>query len=191
MGDRPPPRAGAAKPLIGLGRKPGNGYNRGVRQRLAIPILVALLIVGALWARSYFSPGSAAKRELRSMVRAVEDERLLAVMSSVSRAYADHLGLTYESFAGYVGETIDTYEDVDVDLIITDVAAAETEVTIGVRFIVWGSVDGSRGYIVGSMTDPCTATVLWRKETPGWRLASTLQLDIPELRDELEELEQR
>jgi hypothetical protein len=27
---------------------------------------------------------------------------------------------------------------------------------------------------------------LWRKETPGWRFASTLQLDIPELRDELE-----
>ena len=30
------------------------------------------------------------------------------------------------------------------------------------------------------------ATLLWREETPGWRFASTPELDIPELREELE-----
>lgn len=154
-------------------------------------MLALLLVAGGLWLRSYLAPGAAAKRQLRSMIEAFEEERLLAVMSAVSRGYEDHLGFDYESFAGVVSETINTYDDLDVDLIITGSDAADTEVRIAIQFIVWGSVEGSRGYIVGSMTDPCTATVLFREETPGWRLASTLQLDVPELRDELDELERR
>jgi hypothetical protein len=155
-------------------------------RRAAVVALAVVAVVAGLWARSYFSPGSAARRQLRSMVRAIEDERLLAVMSGVSRAYSDHLGLDYETLGGLLGETMSTYDDLDVDLIITATDAEDTEVRIEVQFILWGTADGMRGYIVGRLSDPCTATVVWRKETPGWRLATTLRLDIPELRDELE-----
>ncbi len=160
-------------------------------RRVAIGVAVLLLVFGGFSVSRYFAPGAAARRQLHSMVEDFEKERLLGVMSAVSRSYDDHLGFDYESFAGVIGETFGTYDDLDVDLIITGVEAADAEVRIGTQFIVWGSVEGSRGYLVGSMTEPCTATVLFREETPGWRLASTLQLDIPELRDALDELERR
>jgi hypothetical protein len=162
-----------------------------MNRRITVPIVVVGLIAGVVWLRAYMSPGAAAKRELRATISAFEEERILGVMSGVSRTYDDHLGLSYESIAGYVSEVTSTYEDLDVDLIVNEVEAEEEEVRIAVRFIIWGSVDGDRGYLLGSMSDPCTATLLYRKETPGWRLASTLRLDIPELRDELDELERR
>jgi hypothetical protein len=160
-------------------------------RRVVIGVVVFLLVFGGLRACRYFAPGAAAKRQLRSMVKDFEQERLLGVMSAVSRRYDDHLGFDYESLGGVVSETISTYDDLEVDLIITGVEAADAEVRIGIQFIVWGSVEGSRGYLVGSLTDPCTATLLFREETPGWRWASTLQLDIPELRDELESRRRR
>ena len=57
---------------------------------------------------------------------------------------------------------------------------------IDIQFVVWGRYEGTKGYVVGSITEPCTATVLWREEKTGWRFASTEELDIPELRHELD-----
>ena len=162
-----------------------------MNRKITVPIVVIGLIAGFVWFRAYTSPGAAAKRELRATSSAFEEERSRGVRSGISRTYSDHLGLSYESIAGYVTEVAGTYDDLDVDLMVTEVTAEEQEVRIAVRFIIWGSVDGDRGYIVGSMSDPCTATLLYRKEQPGWRLASTLRLDIPELREELDELERR
>ncbi|MGD9254029.1 MAG: hypothetical protein PVG92_08860 [Holophagae bacterium] len=162
-----------------------------MNRKITVPIIVVGLIIFLAWFRVYTSPGAAAKRELRATISAFEEERILAVMSGVSRTYSDHLGLSFESIAGYVSEVGSTYEDLDVDLLVTEVTAEEEEVRIAVRFIIWGSVGGDRGYLVGSISDPCTATLLYRKERPGWRLASTLRLDIPELREELDELERR
>ena len=155
------------------------------QKKLLIVILIAA-VGGGLWLRNYLSPEAAAKRELASMVSSFEQESLLRTMSSISRSYSDPFGLNYEILGGYLNEAMETYEDLDVDLIITGVEVGEERVVIGVRFILWGSSDGSRGYVLGSLSDPCTADLEWRKETPGWRFASTLDLDIPELQDQLE-----
>ncbi|MDH3814885.1 MAG: hypothetical protein OEV48_10385, partial [Acidobacteriota bacterium] len=64
----------------------------------------------------------------------------------------------------------------------------EGEVRIDIQFVVWGRYEGTKGYVVGSITEPCTATVLWREEMTGWRFASTEELDIPELRSQLESM---
>ena len=128
------------------------------------------------------------KRKLHATIDAFEEERLLAVMSGISRGYSDRWGLSYESLGGHLHETMDTYDDLRVDLELATPIVAETEVRIEIRFVLWGRYDGTRGYVVGSLSDPCTATLLWREETPGWRFASTLALDIPELRHELDAL---
>ena len=159
-----------------------------MKAKRTVIVLVVVIVVGGLWLRHYFSPGAAVKRRLSSTVAAFESEKMLAVMSGISRSYSDEWGLSYETLGGYLHETMDTYDDLDLDLIITDVEAAETEARVGVRFILWGSFEGSRGYVLGSFTDPCTAVLLWRKETPGWRFASTEDLEIPELTGQLESM---
>ena len=157
-------------------------------KRTVIVGLAVVIVVGGLWLRHFLSPGAAVKRKLTSTVAAFESEKILAVMSGISRSYSDEWGLTYESLGGYLHETMDTYDDLDLDLIITEVEAGETEARVGVRFILWGSFEGSRGYVLGSFTDPCTAVLLWHKETPGWRFASTEDLEIPELAGQLESM---
>ena len=157
-------------------------------KKVVLVVLAVVIVLGGLWLRHYFSPGAAVKRKLAATVSAFEEERMLAVMSGISRSYSDQWGLRYETLGGYLHETMETYDDLDLDLIITDVAAAKEEVRVGVRFILLGKYEGSRGYVVGSLTDPCTAVLLWRKETPGWRFASTEDLVIPELTGRLESI---
>jgi hypothetical protein len=155
-------------------------------KRTVLISVAILVIVGVISLRHYFSPGEVVKRKLVATLEAFEEERLLAVMSGISRGYSDSWGLNYETFAGYLNETMETYDGLDVDSLISKPVVGEAEVRIDIQFVVWGRYEGTKGYVVGSITDPCTATLLWRKETPGWRLASTEELDIPELRRELE-----
>ena len=159
-----------------------------VSRKVAVGVLVVVVAAGGLFLRHWFSPGEVVKRRLHAMIDAFEEERLLAVMSGISRGYSDRWGLTYESLGGRLHETMDTYDDLRVDIELVKPVAAEAEVRIGITFILWGRYEGTRGYIVGSLSEPCTATLLWREETPGWRFASTLELDIPELREHLESM---
>jgi hypothetical protein len=151
-----------------------------------IGIAAVLAIVVVIGVRHYFSPGEVVKRKLLATVAAFEEERLLAVMSAISRNYSDPWGFDYETLGGLLNETMTTYEDLDLDSLIGKPVVADGEVRIEIEFVLWGRYEGTKGYIVGSITEPCTATLLWRKETPGWRFASTVELDIPELRSELD-----
>jgi hypothetical protein len=155
-------------------------------KRAVLITLAVLALVGFLSLRHYFSPGEVVKRKFIATIEAFEEERLLALMSGISRDYSDPWGLTYETLAGYMSETMETYDDLDVDSLISDPVVGDGEVRIDIRFIVWGRYEGTRGYIIGSITQPCTATALWREEKIGWRLASIEKLDIPELRAELD-----
>ena len=150
----------------------------GVSAILAVVVVIAV--------RHYFSPGEVVKRKLIATIEAFEEERLLALMSGISRGYTDPWGLNYETLAGYLNETMDTYDDLDVDSLLSKPVVGEGEVRIDIQFVVWGRYEGTKGYVVGSITDPCTATVLWREEKTGWRLASIEELDIPELRHQLD-----
>jgi len=150
---------------------------------IAMAIALAVVFVSL---RHYFSPGEVVKRKLLATIDAFEEERLLAVMSGVSRSYSDPWGLSYESLGGYLKETMETYDDLNVDYVLAKPEMGEGEVSIDIEFVLWGRFEGTKGYVIGSISDPCTATVLWREETPGWRFASTPELDIPELRHELD-----
>ena len=82
---------------------------------------------------------------------------------------------------------MDTYDDLDLEYELGEALVDGERVQVGIEFVLWGRYEGTRGYVIGSRSEPCTAVLLWSKETPGWRFASTLDLDIPEIRDELEE----
>jgi hypothetical protein len=151
-------------------------------------IVAILVIVFVIGVRHYFSPAEVVKRKFIATIEAFEEERLLAVMSGISRGYSDPWGLNYETLAGYLHETMETYDGLDLDYLLTTPVVGEGEVRIDIQFVLWGRYEGTRGYVVGSITDPCTATLLWRKETPGWRFTSTEELDIPELRRQLESM---
>jgi hypothetical protein len=153
---------------------------------IKITVLAIVAIVVVIGVRHYFSPGEVVKRKLIATIEAFEEERLLAVMSGISRSYSDPWGFDYETLAGHLNMTMETYDDLDVDSLIGKPVVGEDEVRIDIEFILWGRYEGTKGYIIGSITNPCTATLLWRKETPGWRFASTEELDIPELREELD-----
>ena len=148
-----------------------------------VAILVIVVVIGV---RHYFSPGEVVKRKLIGTIEAFEEERLLAVMSGISRGYSDPWGLNYETLAGYLHQTMETYDGLDLDYLLTTPVVGEGEVRIDIQFVLWGRYEGTKGYVVGSITDPCTATVLWREEKIGWRFTSTEELDIPELRHQLD-----
>lgn len=155
-------------------------------KRTALIVLAVVVVVGFISLRHYFSPGEVVKRKFIATIEAFEEERLLAVMSGISRSYSDPWGLNYESIAGFLNETMETYDDLDVDSLLSKPVVGKDEVRIDIQFVVWGRYEGTRGYVVGSLTEPCTATVLWREEKTGWRFASTEELDIPELRHQLD-----
>jgi hypothetical protein len=155
---------------------------------MVVALAVIGIVGGGLWLRHYVSPGEVVKRKLYAAIDAFEEERLLAVMSGISRGYSDTWGQSYESLGAQLHETMETYDDLRVDIEVGTPVVADSEVRLDIEFILWGRYEGKRGYVVGSLSDPCTATLLWREETPGWRLSSTLELDIPELRHELEAL---
>jgi hypothetical protein len=157
-----------------------------VKSKTTILVLAAVLAVGAIWLRHYLSPGEVVRRKLVSAVAAFEEERLLAVMAAVSRSYSDPWGGDYETLAGNLRQLMESYEELRVDLVFGAIETRDDRVTVGLEFVVSGRSQDERGSVLGSRAEPCTAVVLWRKETPGWRLASTVDLDIPELRNELE-----
>lgn len=154
--------------------------------KTTIVILVVVVFVGGLWLRHYFSPGEVVKRKLRATIESFEDESLLGVMAAVSRRYSDPWGFDYEILGGNLHQIMESYDDLDVDVVIGGVDVSDEQVRIGLEFVVSGSYDGTTEQVVGSRSEPCSAILVWRKEAPGWRLASTAELDIPELRDELE-----
>jgi hypothetical protein len=160
------------------------------RRNLLI-ILAVALTVGGLFLRHYFSPGEVVTRKLVAAIDAFEEERLLAVMSAVSRKYSDPWGLDYETLGSYLHQTMESYDDLRVDYVLSKPEVGEGEVRIDIEFVLWGRYEGAKGNVIGSISDPCTATVLWREETPGWRFASTPELDIPELRNELDSMRDR
>lgn len=150
-------------------------------------LLLAGVVAGAgLWLRSYLSPTAVVARKLRAAVAAFEEERLLAVMAAVSRGYSDPWGVDYETLGGHLNRLMADSDGLQVELALGEARVVGEEVRIGLEFAVSGRGDQVREELLGSATEPCVAVLLWRKETPGWRLASTLELDIPELRDELE-----
>lgn len=156
------------------------------RRQLALVVLVVAGVAAALWLRAWLSPGQAVRRHLAEAVAAVESERILGVMPKISRGYSDRWGNSYESLGGHLQGLMDSYDSLDVDLDVTGAEVGDGEVRLGVRFVVSGSYEGDREAVLGTSGDPCQATLLWRKEQAGWRLAETEELDIPELREELE-----
>ena len=161
------------------------------RKRIVLIVLAVAVVAGGLWLKSYFSPANVVRRSLFGAIEAFEQEQMLAAISPISRSYDDRWGMSYESLAGNMRTAMDTYDDLQVDLepprITIDGETAKTSF----KFILWGSYEGTRGYVIGSLSEPCSVTLAWRKEAPGWRIVSTEELDIPELREEFEEMESR
>ncbi len=156
------------------------------QNRVTVALFVIVVGAGGLWLHHYFSPGEVVEGAVLATVAAFEKESILGVMAAVSRRYSDPWGFDYETLGGNLHRVMDEYDDLDVDLVFGQVAASDVGVRVGLEFVVSGRYEGTRENIVGSGAEPCTAVLVWRKEQPGWRLASTADLDIPELREELE-----
>ena len=151
---------------------------------MVLTLVVAALAVG-LWVRHYLAPSNVIRRSLRAGIEAFQEERILGALKPLSRSYEDRWGMSYETLAGHMREVMGTYDALRVDLEPFAVEVDGEEGSTALRFVVWGSYEGTRGYVIGSLQEPCTATLKWRKEPAGWRVVSMSALDIPELRDEL------
>jgi hypothetical protein len=154
-------------------------------------VVAGVVVALALFVRSYFSPANVVKRSLRAAIASFEQEQMLGAMHPVSRSYSDRWGMSYEAIAGHLRGIMETFDSLEVDLDSPGVTVEGDEVLVRMRFVVSGSDGASRGYVLGSRAEPCTASQRWRKEAQGWRIVTTDELDIPELRGELAELESR
>ena len=112
--------------------------------------------------------------------------KILGVLAKVSRSYDDRWGGSYESLGAHLQSMMDAYDGLTVDLEMLALEVGDGEARMSLTFVVGGRTQVGRGTILGSGSEPCRATLRWVKEQPGWRLAETEELDIPELRDELE-----
>jgi hypothetical protein len=154
---------------------------------LVIVALVVMLGLG-LWVRQWLAPANVVRRALLGAIASFEQEQILGAMKVISRSYHDRWGMSYETLAGHMKEAMDTYDNLQVDVEPPVVEVQDAQASVRFRFVLWGTYEGTRGYVIGSLTDPCTVTLLWRKEPQGWRIVATDELDIPELRDELREM---
>jgi hypothetical protein len=172
-----------------MSARASTGWYSGPMDRRQSAIVVLVLVVGAgfLGFRYYFSPEQVVRRQVAAMASALEEGAMLGVMSRISRSYIDEWGGTYETLGGYASQVTDAYEDLDFDFGVTASEHGDDWVRLRLRFTLSGRSPEGREAILGSFTDPCTATVMWEKETPGWRLVETEELDIPEYRSELEQ----
>jgi hypothetical protein len=157
-------------------------------KRVTLAVLLILAVVGGMWLKSYFSPENAVRRKLLAAVESFEDEQLLATVQVISRSYRDQWGQSYESVAGNLSELMSTFDDLELELDINSIEAADDGVRVRLEFVVSGRDDTGSGSILGSFTDPALATILWTEETPGWKIITTEALDIPELREELDRM---
>lgn len=154
-------------------------------RRSVIVVLVAALILGGWWLMRYLSPAEVVKRQFGMAVTAFEAEHLIPVMLMVSRQYSDPWGQSYESVAGHLRELQSTFDDLEFEYDLDQPVVNDEAVILTLSFVLWGTVDGTRGAVFGTASDRCSATLRWREETAGWRLVATDDLDIPELRTEL------
>jgi hypothetical protein len=156
------------------------------RKRLTSVVLIAIVVAGVLGLRHYLSTEQVIRRQLFEAVESFKNERILGVMSKISRSYTDDWGGSYESLGGHVQSMMDGYDALSVDVDIRTVEVGDGEARMALAFVVGGRTEVGRGNILGTDQEPCRATILWVKEQPGWRIRETEELDIPQFRDELE-----
>jgi hypothetical protein len=161
------------------------------RPRVTVILVLAIEVILGAWLVRYFSAEQVIRRQVAGAIESFENEQLLGVAAVLSRRYQDPWGMSYEAVLGNVQEVMDSFSELQVDLEPPVVEVGADQARVSLRFVVWGTADGQRGYVVGSSSDPVTTTEVWRKEAPGWRVVSTETLDIPELRDELDAMRSR
>ena len=162
-----------------------------IDRRVVAAVVIVVAVVAGAWLVRYFSAEQVIRRQIMDAVESFENGQILGVASVVSRSYHDQWGMSYETILGHVQEVMDTFSERQVDLEPPAIEVDSDQARVSLRFVVWGTADGQRGYVVGSAGSPVTTTELWRKEAPGWRVVTTEALDIPELRDELETMRAR
>jgi hypothetical protein len=160
-------------------------------RRVTVIVVLAIAVTLGAWLVRYFSAEQVIRRQIADAVESFENEQLLGVATVLSRSYHDPWGLSYETVLGNLQEVMDTFSELQVDLEPPIVEVDGEQARVSLRFVLWGTADGERGYVVGNSSDPVTTTELWRKELPGWRVVTTETLDIPELRDELDAMRLR
>jgi hypothetical protein len=179
-----PPREDYRKPLA----EATLWYSGAMERRQTVIVVLVLAVGGAfLWFRYYFSPEQVVRRQVAAMASALEEEAILGVMSKISRSYEDDWGGSYETLGGYAHQVTEAYDDLDFDFGVTGGEHGDDWVRLHLSFTLTGTSSAGREAVLGSFSEPCTATVVWQKETPGWRFAETEELDIPEYRAELEQ----
>lgn len=157
------------------------------KKQLTYVVLVVVVVAGALGMRNYFSKEQIIRRQLFEAVESFKNEKILGLMSKISRSYADEWGGSYESLGGQAQSMMEAYDGLTMDVDIRAVEVADGEARVVLAFVVGGRTEVGRGNILGSDLEPCRATLLWVEEQPGWRLKETEELDIPEYREQLEE----
>jgi len=157
-------------------------------RRVAYAIAGVVIVAVALFVRSYFSPERVMTRALHGAAIAVEEERLLGALQPFFKGYRDECGFDFEFIAGGVHDMIETFDlltmDVEVDSVEVDGETAQMRL----RFALIGTHDGQRGYILGSATQRCRVRLRWEKKAKGWVIVSASDLDVPNLRDEVERM---
>jgi hypothetical protein len=156
------------------------------KKQLIYVVVFVALVAGALGMRNYFSPGSVVRREIFEAVASFKNERILGVMSKISRSYTDEWSGSYEGLGGQVQSMMDAYDGLTMDVDISSVEMGDGEARVELTFVVGGRTQAGRGNILGTEIEPCRATLRWVKEEPGWRLVETEALDIPQYREELQ-----
>jgi hypothetical protein len=161
------------------------------KKQLTYVVLLVVVVAGTLGLRHYFSAEQVIRRQLFEAVESFKNEKIFGVMSKISRSYTDDWGGSYESLGGQAQSMMDAYDALTMDVDIHAVEVGDGEALVELAFVVGGRTDAGRGNILGSALEPCRATLRWVEEEPGWRLAETEKLDIPEFRDELEQRRNR
>ena len=148
-------------------------------KRYAILIGILLIIFGAVAAwLLYLSPGARVKRCVRAMAAALEQKNTEALMSHVSKDYADPAGNTYDMMNMVLRDIVmPNFEDINCDI-------EEIRVQLKGGGTALAAVKGRITYKIKGVpkrdkyTDESPLAISFKKEGRQWRVVAFENIDF-------------
>ena len=86
------------------------------RKQLTYVILFVVVVAGVLGMRNYFAPGAVVRRQIFEAMASFKNEKILGVMSKISRSYTDDWGGSYEGLGAQIQSMMESYDALSMDV---------------------------------------------------------------------------
>jgi hypothetical protein len=141
--------------------------------RKTVSLLILLIITPVLIFLLWPSDENRIKKLFREGAKAIEREKIDAVMAKVSFNYTDDQGLTYLYLKEGMTRVFQRMEHITIEYDLTGITVEEKKATVELDVRVTARSGQDAGYIVGDAARPLHMRFLLDKERTTWLVIKT------------------